>query len=185
MRALILLLLSSTAFAAPLPAGRWTIDPQRSKVTFSVIKLQTKLVDGRFRDFSGEVVYNPSDPHGSSLRWNVRVASVETGEHDRDGSIQSAEYLDAARFPELTFVARRINALPDGRIRIDGTISIRGQHRPLTVDARAVSTDPARPIFETRFTLDRVEFGVDGTSMLRHAISRDVRVHLLLVGARQ
>jgi polyisoprenoid-binding protein YceI len=182
---LALLLALEAGAATSLPGGTWRIDPQRSTVTFTVTKLQTKVVNCRFSDFRGEVRFDPKEPQRSFIRWAVRVDSVQTGEPDRDSAIASDQFLDARRFPELTFVSRRVSPLPDGRLRVEGTIAVHGQQRPLVIVATPVSTTAAQPVFETRFVLNRADFGVEGTLISKHAISREVNVHLWAVGVRQ
>ena len=170
------------AGASPLPSGSWRIDPLRSSVTFVVTKLQTRVVTCRFHDFAGEVQFDSKEPRRSFVRWRVRVDSIRTGEPDRDSAVQSPEFLDASRFPELTFVSNRVSPLPDGRLRVEGTIAVHGRQRPLVVVATPVSTAATQPVFETRFTLDRAAFGLEGTLITKHAISREVSVHLRAVG---
>ncbi len=171
--------------SASLPSGSWAIDPQRSTVNFNVTKFGTVRVDGRFRDFGGDVIYDALRPEQSSIRCRVRVNSVETGEADRDRSLQGSDYFEAQRFPELTFVARGVERRPDGTMRLNGTITIRGTSRPLTVEARPVNADPKRPVFETSFEIDRMDFGVVGGTVMRNAISRNVKVRLRIVGAQR
>ena len=182
---LVAVLVALDAGAKSLPGGAWRIDPSRSTVTFTVTKLQTRVVKCRFNDFRGEVRFDPKDPQRSFIRWSVRVDSVQTGEPDRDSAVASDQFLDARRFPELTFVSNRVSPLPDGRLRIEGTIAVHGQQRPLVIVASPVSTAPAQPVFETRFVLDRADFGVEGTLISKHAISREVNVHLWAVGVPQ
>jgi polyisoprenoid-binding protein YceI len=169
--------------AAAVVIGSWTIDPRQSVVGFTVTKLGTEVVEGRFHDFSGNITYDEQHPERSVMRWNVRVASVKTGEPPRDHALQGPAFFDAARFPEISFVSDRIRPLPDGRIHVSGRLTIRGTTRPLVVTARRVN--PARPVFETRFHLNRHDFGVSGGSVSRHGISDRVDIRLRLAGVRR
>lgn len=168
---------------AALVGGSWLIDPEASSVSFTLTKKAGReVVTGRFEDFRGEFTYDAAEPRRSSIRWKVRVASVKTGEPPRDSAIQNRNFLDASRFPELTFVSERAHLLPDGRLWLHGTLTIRGRSRPLTVAARATGTDPSRPRWETRFQLDREDFGVASDIITDHAISREIGVHVVAVG---
>ena len=171
--------MNSIILLLALSSGTWTLDPQRSVVSFSVIKHGTERVEGRFRAFDGTMTYDASNPANSSISWRVRIASVETGERDRDRTLQGSGYFDAARFPEMTFVARGVHRLPDGRIRFRGTITIRGRSKPLTIVARQVG---AAPVFVSTFDLDRFDFGVDGGRVM---VSRNVNVKLVVAGVRK
>lgn len=181
---MLLLSLLFSASAA-LPSGSWAIDRQQSSVTFNVTKFGTIDVEGRFRHVEGEVTYDAVRPEQSWIRCRVRVSSVDTGEADRDQSLQGSAYFDAQHFPELTFVARGVERRADGSIRLNGTITIRGTSRPLSIEARPINGDARRPVFETRFDIDRMDFGVVGGTVMRNAISRTVRVHLRIVGAQR
>lgn len=168
--------------AAAIIASTWTIDPRRSVVSFTVTKFGREVVEGRFHAFTGRIDYDPRFPERSAMEWKVRVGSVRTGEPARDETLQGPAFFDAARHPELSFVADRIRPLPDGRMHVAGRLTIRGTTRPLVITARLLDSNPERPVFETHFTLNRHEFGVSGGSVSRHGISDTVNVRLRMTG---
>jgi polyisoprenoid-binding protein YceI len=187
MRSAVLLLtlllggLPSIPASAPVvvagpPAGTWGIDPSRSVVQFTVTKLGFEDVTGTFRDFSGTVRYDAANPAGSSVEWRVKVGSVKTDASNRDRSLQSVEYFDAANHPEMTFRSERVRPLGDGRLQVDGPITIKGRSRPLSI-----VVEPAERGFETRFELNRHDFDIVGGSVMGRLIGRTVRVRLLAV----
>lgn len=158
------------------PVDAATLDPARSYVGFTVTKLGFEDVTGTFKDFDVDLRYDPERPDRSSVRWRVRVASVKTDASNRDRSLQSVEYFDAARHPELTFESRHVRPLEDGRFEVDGDMTIRGQTRPLTIVVQRTADGGG---FETRFELDRYDFGVAGGRVMGRLIGRTVRVHLV------
>lgn len=162
------------------PAGTWTLDPGRSVVQFTVTKLGFEDVTGRFLDFSGVVRYDAVDPSRSSVEWRVRVDSVKTDARNRDQTLRQAEYFDAARHPEMTFRSERVRALGGGRLQVEGNITIKGRSRPLTLIA-----EPAEGGFETRFELDRYDFGIVGGRVMGRLIGRTVRVRLAAVATEE
>jgi polyisoprenoid-binding protein YceI len=169
-----------SATAEGPPAGTWRIDPARSVVQFTVTKLGFEAVTGRFLDFSGVVRYDAADAAHSSVQWSVKVSSVKTDASSRDRSLQSPDYFDAARHPEMTFRSERVRALEDGRLQVDGTVTIRGRTRPLSIIAT-----PTDGGFETGFGVDRYDFGIAGGSVMGRLIGRTVRVRLVAVAARE
>lgn len=187
MRTAILSFLLFATFGAGAAAsnGSWAIDQETSSVGFTVTKFGREVVEGRFGDFEGVVVYDPRMPELSTLRWRVRAASVSTGDAERDRVLRGPEFFHVARFPELTFQSERIRPLPDGRIHIRGAITIRGERRPLVVTARLAGQEAGSPVFESRFVLNRHDFKVSGGSVSRHGISDDVVVRLRLVGVQR
>ena len=174
MRTLLASLLSVTA-AASLAA-----DPIRitgTNVTFTVTKLGFADVVGHFRGFNADIRYDSSHPEQSSVRWRVRVASVETGERDRDQTLQGSDYFAAAQHPELTFDSRTVRADGDRRLSVTGDISIRGITKSITVPV-TITERNGRRTFVTDFEVDRYDFDVRGGSVASRLIGRTVRVHL-------
>jgi polyisoprenoid-binding protein YceI len=166
---------------ARIPAAAAAIDPARSHVGFTVTKLGFSDVDGTFRDFDVELRYDPDRPALSSVRWRVRVASVKTGEANRDRALQSVEYFDAVHHPELTFESRQVRALDAGRLEVEGDITIKGRTRPLTI----IVARTADGRFETRFELDRYDFDVRGGRVMSRLIGRTVRIHLVATAEQE
>jgi polyisoprenoid-binding protein YceI len=162
------------------PAGTWRIDPARSVVEFTVTKLGFADVTGRFTEFTGSVRYDPVQPGNSSVEWRVRVASIETDAANRDRTLQEPEYFDARRHPELGFRSTRVRTLGDGRLEVDGALTIKGITRP----QRIVAT-PVDGGFQTTFELDRFDFEIVGGRVMRRLIGRTVRVRLTAIAEQE
>lgn len=162
------------------PAGTWRIDPARSMVQFTVTKLGFADVPGVFKDFSGAVRYDAAHPEKSSVEWRVRVASVETDAANRDSTLQAPEYFDARRHPELSFRSVRVQGLADGRLEVDGEITIKGITRPQRIVARPIAGG-----FETTFEVDRFDFDIVGGMVMRRLIGRTVEIHLIALAAEE
>lgn len=159
------------------PARTWAIDPSRSEVRFTVTKLGFEDVTGVFREFDGEIQYDPDRPEASRVRWRVRVASVLTDASNRDSTLQQREYFDAARHPYLEFSSQAVRRIDAGRFEVSGPITMRGVTRPITFVVRCMPGDPPR--FETDFTVDRYDFGIAGGTVMGRLIGRAVRVRLV------
>lgn len=169
-----LLVAALIGVAHPAASG---LDPAQSDVRFTVTKLGFSDVTGVFRGFNVELRYDEGRPENSSVRWRVRVASVETGERDRDGSLQSPDYFHTARYPEMAFESRSVRRVDDGRLDVTGDLTIRGITKRMTVPVR-VTGQQGRRAFVTDFTLDRYDYDVRGGSVMGRLIGRTVRVHL-------
>jgi polyisoprenoid-binding protein YceI len=172
--------------STPIESPGWPIDRAHSRVTFTVTKWDFVEVEGRFFDFTGTIAYAPGRPEASHVDWRVRVASVETGAPRRDKALQSAEYFDAARYPEMRFVSDRVTVTAPNQLEVHGVLTIRGQSKPIIVPVAygGVHTIPGEGTFEafqTEFTLNRNDYGVKGGTVLGLAISSDVHVKLTAV----
>lgn len=166
--------------SAGAPAGTWRIDPGRSMIQFTVTKLGFADVHGRFLESSGTVRHDPVEPANSYVRWSVRVASVRTDATNRDRSLLAPEYFDAAQHPEMVFQSTSVRSVGEGRLEVTGTITLKGQARPLTLLAQ-----PVQDGFETRFELDRYDFGIVGGRVMSRLIGRTIKVHLVAIAARE
>ena len=154
------------AFAAtPLRAATWQADPAHSSVGFSVKHLMVSTVRGTFGTFTATVEGDPSDPATARIDATIQVGSVDTREPKRDAHLKSADFFDAADYPTMTFVSRKVEKTGDGRARVTGDLTIRGVTKPVTLDVEY--TAPVKDAWGgTRVgatataTIDRQDFGV-------------------------
>ena len=145
-------------------AGRWTIDPERTKVGFVAPHLVFARVKGEFREVSGDLRVGT----GSSNSWvDVRVgtSSVDTGQPLRDAHLRSADFLDASNHPEMSFLSTGLQVSGSRSCKVRGDLTLRGVTRPLTLDVDFLSkgnnaAGKAKLAFEARANLDREAFGL-------------------------
>ena len=72
-----------------VPAGIWTIDPAHSSVGFKIRHLMIANVRGQFSEFDGTVEAAEDDPVNSRVWGTVKVASISTGDPQRDEHLKS------------------------------------------------------------------------------------------------
>jgi polyisoprenoid-binding protein YceI len=109
-----------------MPAFVYDIDPTHSSAHFSVRHLMISNVKGEFTKVSGTVTFDPDDPKASKVEATIDVASLHTRDEQRDGHLKSAEFFDAAKFPEIKFVSKSVE--PDGHDEyvVKGELTIHG-----------------------------------------------------------
>ncbi|MEO1237447.1 MAG: YceI family protein [Planctomycetota bacterium] len=140
------------------PPGRFVADPARSSVTFTIDKNQ-RPIDGRFGAVSGSYT-PPSGTRSGELYAAVAVGSVDTGNGLRDGEIQQADYFNAETHPAVDFRAAVRPADGDAdTLTADGTLSLLGVERPLSVTLTPVPNASDGPAHRTTFAIDRSDFG--------------------------
>jgi polyisoprenoid-binding protein YceI len=126
--------------AAPEP-GRWDIDPAHSIVRATARHLAMSHVEGRFTAFTGFITL--ADPvERSSVQVRIDAASIDTGNAERDAHLRSPDFLDVARFPELTYRSSRIVPLGGDRYVIEGQLTIRDITRDVPLDASYLGSAP-------------------------------------------
>ncbi len=143
----------------------WTIDAAHSGVHFTVRHMVVSKVRGKFGRFSGTITYDAARPAASSVVATIDVSSIDTGVEQRDGHLKSADFFDAARFPEMTFRSKHAEPAGADRLRLTGDLTIRGVTREVSLDVElgGRAKDPwggERVGFSARTSLDRKEFGL-------------------------
>jgi polyisoprenoid-binding protein YceI len=148
-----------------VPAGTWSVDPTHSSVAFEVKHMMIATVRGHFADFSGRLEADPDDPANSHAVGTVRVASIDTGNADRDAHLRSPDFFDADRYPEMRFESRAIRHVDGGHYRVTGDLTVKDVTREVEVDAtvEGAATDPwgnDRVGITIRGSVDRKDFGL-------------------------
>jgi polyisoprenoid-binding protein YceI len=117
-----------------VPAGTWRVDPSHSSVGFEVKHMMIATVRGRFREFEG-ALEAAEDLADSRCYGTVKVASIDTGDPDRDAHLRSPDFFDAEQYPDITFESTGIENVDGPVYRITGDLTIRGETREVTLDA--------------------------------------------------
>jgi polyisoprenoid-binding protein YceI len=152
--------------AAVIPTGTWEIDPVHSTVEFHVTHSGIATVKGRALVISG-TIRGGDEP---SIEGTVDTTSLTTFNEQRDAHLQSPDFFDAERYPELRFVSSNV-ALADGELVVNGDITLRGITKPIELRGRFTghTTDAygnERVGVELAGTVDRTAFGVSWNAPL-------------------
>ena len=137
-RFLIVLLLLSPLAA---PAETYRIDSAHSQIVFSVHQFVSN-VRGEFHRFSGTIEVDREHPERSSVIARISVGSIDTKIQKRDHHLLSAEFFDAAKFPEITFKSRSVKQTGENSGDIIGDFTMHGVTKPMTLHVK-LSTPPS------------------------------------------
>jgi len=108
----------------------WTIDSGHTTVGFVARHLGLSKVRGQFTSFRGEIEGDPKDITSAQGRFEVDMASVDTGNADRDAHLKSADFFDVEKYPTMTFVSTSI--APDGGdYKVTGDLKIKDVTKPV------------------------------------------------------
>jgi polyisoprenoid-binding protein YceI len=152
--------MSTSTISQQVPAGTYAVDPSHSSVGFEVRHMGIATVRGAFRRFQGTIDATSDQP---VLNGTVEVASVDTGDENRDGHLTAPDFFDVEQYPEIKFHTTSIDEAGDGQIRLMGEITIKGVTEPLELTGTAADggTDPwgnDRVGFEVEGVIDRRKF---------------------------
>ena len=142
---------------------------------------QGEVFTGRFPGFSTRLSFDPTQLANAKLEVDIPLATATTANGDYDDEMRGDGFFDAAKFPQARYSATRFRSLGGDRYAADGTQSLHGASRPVTL---TFSWAPgAQPVLSGKATVRRLEFGVGGgdwadTSLIPNEIAISTRVIL-------
>jgi polyisoprenoid-binding protein YceI len=163
----------------------WKLDPSHSTIEFSAKHMMFTTVKGRFADVDATIVANDDSPEGASLEVTMQTASIDTRSEMRDNHLRSADFLDAEKFPTITFKSAAIAGRKES-FSITGDLTIHGVTRQVTLDVayEGAGIDPwggQRMGFSASGKIDRRDFGLTWNQALEAGgvlVSNDIRINI-------
>ena len=110
----------------------WKIDTAHTTLGFGVKHMMVTTVRGRFTKFDGTITDDPKNLLNSKVEGWVDLASVDTGDANRDTHLRSGDFFDAETHPRMTFVSKRIEKAGGDEYKVIGDLTIRGVTREIT-----------------------------------------------------
>ncbi len=121
---------------------------------------QGETFTGKFGGFNTTLSFDPANLATSRLDVTIQLAGTKTGNDDRDSTLQTGDFFDVARFAQARYTATRFRALGGNQYAADGTLSLRGVSKPVTLTF--TWTPGAQPVLAGKATVKRLDFGVGG-----------------------
>jgi len=151
---------------ADVKAGTYAVEPAHTQVTFSVSHMGISPFAGTFSGASGSMTLDPKNLGATKLSVTIPTSSVQTTSSKLSEELVSADWLDAAKFPTATFVATSVTPRGPEAASINGTLTLHGVSKPVTIEARFFGA-AANPMskkdsigFLARAMIKRSDFGV-------------------------
>lgn len=170
-------------------ATKWVLDPSHSEVQFKVKHMMISNVSGEFTKFDATVETEGDDFMTAKVTFTADVDSITTKNEQRDGHLKSADFFDAANFPQLKFVATKYeNVDSDGSYNVYGDLTLRGVTKPVKLEAEfgGVIKDPwgaTRAGITVSGKINRKDFGLAWHGVTEAGslvVSDEVRLHVAL-----
>lgn len=169
LNVLAMVILGSAATAG---AVTWEIDPSHSAVEFSVRHMMVSNVRGQFNKFTGSVEVDPANLAGAKVQATIDVASIDTRNEKRDEHLKAPDFFDAAKFPQITFVSKKIEAAGDKKWKVTGALTLHGVTKDVVLDVEGPAAEIKDPMGSTRTgasattTINRKDFGISFSKTL-------------------
>ena len=171
----------------------YTVDCQSSIVDFTLSArrvLFTVHRQGQFREFTGDISYDPSNPAATQVDLTVYTDSVNLDNVEQEDLLRSDEFFDVARHPTMHFVSTAVVREAAGGLSVTGDLTIRGITRTLTVPIRVMPSGsaPGTTTFDTTFQIDRTQFGLTGggprSREFKVSIGKNVTIHMAIAARK-
>lgn len=149
----------------------WQLDSVHTHVGFSVKHMMVSTVRGQFKQYSGTLNIDAADFSKSTFEGEVDVASIDTGNSQRDDHLRTGDFFDAANHPKIKFTSTRIETKGDGEFVVHGDLTIHGTTHPVAFDVEYHGTGKnpwGKTVtgFSAKSTINRKDFGLAWNSTL-------------------
>jgi len=143
------------------PAGSWSADPVHSNVSFEIVYAGVNDFRGSFTDFSASL----QGGEQPTLEGKAKVASVDIKDEQLNGHLQTPDFFDSERYPEIAFKATELRRLEDNRVEGKGELTLKGATLPVELEGviSAPATDPfgrERLGLKLATSIDRTQYGI-------------------------
>ena len=145
-------------------AGTYTIDPTHTSVEFIGRHLMITKVRGRLPDVSGTITID-DEPTRSHVEVEIQVATLDTGDAQRDDSLRSVDFFDVEHYPTITFRSTQVEPGTSETWMVTGDLTVRGVTRPVTLEvdfdgANASPFGDERIAFSAATDVNREDWGL-------------------------
>ena len=174
-------LLLALALPGLASAADYTVQPATSKLGFTGT-FQGQSFNGTFGKWTANISYDPAKVATSKFEVDVDLASVKTGDSDRDGALPGADFFNVAKFPKAHFVTTGFRQ-NGADVVADGNLTLRGATKPVSLNVTFKSQGTGATL-DVSGTVKRLDYGVGGGEYAdTSVIGADVKVnaHLVLV----
>ena len=118
----------------PLGPNQWRIDSNHSAANFSVRHLMVSTVRGQLVRISGTLEYDGKDVRSIKADVSIDVNGINTQNEGRDKHLRSPDFFDVPNHPNITFVSKRVEPSGDGKFKLIGDLTIRGNTKEVALD---------------------------------------------------
>ncbi|MBK8465415.1 MAG: YceI family protein [Chloracidobacterium sp.] len=174
-------------------SGAYSFDKAHSAIGFKVKHMGLVEIPGFFRDFTGTVNYEAKDVTRSTVEFNAKATSVDTGVAPRDNHLRSKDFFEVEKFADITFKSTKVEKKGKGLL-LTGDFTMKGVTKSITfpfeIAGWLAGSDKSGPkmgiVAET--TINRRDYGVNYGSNLPNgvqALSDNIKVVLQIEAGKK
>ena len=150
--------------------GTYVLDPSHTAIGFVTRHAMVTKVRGSFDEYTGTATIDGANPSNSTLAVDIKAASVNTRNADRDAHVRSGDFFDTETYPEITFRGTDF-VIKGDVVDVTGDLTIKGTTKSITIpfEFQGAAKDPfgnERIGFEGSTVVSREEFGLTWNAAL-------------------
>ena len=166
------------ATAAPACAQQKLV-PAQSEIVF-VSKQMGVPVEGKFKKFDAQVVFDPKKPEAAKIALSIDLGSVAPGVAETEAELAKPDWFSTKQFPQATFQSSAVKQSAPGKFDISGKLSIKGASHDVMVPVTLAQSGP-NTTATGAFTIKRLDFKIgDGDWKDTSMVANDVQVKFKL-----
>ncbi|MBI3581260.1 MAG: polyisoprenoid-binding protein [Nitrospinae bacterium] len=169
----LLMLITAAALSAGMPAAAadYRVDKDHTSIGFSVKHMVISNVKGYFKDYSGGFSFDEKTKTLSKADLTIKAATINSEVADRDADLRSERFLNAEKFPNITFALKKSELLGGDAMRVVGNLTIRGVTKEVVLEGEYLGSakDPKgnrRVGFTAAGKIKRGDFGLKWNQLL-------------------
>ena len=140
----------------------YRIDPAHSSAQFTVRHMMITNVRGAFSGIQGNVTYDPESVQSTAMSVEIDASTVNTQDAQRDAHLKSAEFLDVARFPTISFHSKKVTVVDGSKVSVTGDLTIHRITKPVVLEAD-------RPSAEAKDPWGNLRMGASATTRIKRS----------------
>ena len=168
---LILNILFLTIISVSAQETKWSFDKVHSKIQFDVAHMVISEVSGQFQEYEGTVLTSKEDFSDAKIDFSIIVKSIDTDDEKRDGHLQSPDFFDAEKYPNIIFKSNSMKKIGNNQYKLSGDFTMHGVTKKITLAAKygGTVTDPYGNVkagFKISGIINRTDYGLKYNSVM-------------------
>lgn len=172
---------------------KWSIDTAHSEIGFKVKHMMFTNVSGNFEKFDASIETEGDDFTTAKFDFSGEIASVTTGNADRDNHLKSADFFDAEQFPKLAFKSTSFEKIDESEYKLTGDLTLHGVTKSVKLDVEfgGLAKDPwgnTKTGLSATGKINRKDWGLNWNSALETGgvlVGEEVKLNIELQFIKQ
>lgn len=113
----------------------YQIDPTHTATVFTWNHFGFSTPSANFSDIQGTINVDNAKPANSFVNVTIPLSSLNTNVKALDEHLKTADFFDAAKYPNITFKSTKVQALGKNKYKITGNLTVKDVTKPVVLDA--------------------------------------------------